>query len=121
MVYIYIAFTIQFPAGYWDRSTPVSVPAQVQQPEICDHSEPPRHSTALPAGWSRDPYIGDWSIYPETESFISSLDDADKKVLEELLLNTKTSSPKIPRITRFYNLDTERDWEDHMSKLDDEV
>lgn len=120
MVYIYVAFT-QFPAGYWGQFTPVSVPVQVQQPQICDPSGPPRHRTGLPAGWDHDPYTGDWTIYPETENFVSSLDDADREIVDSLLLNTRTSSPKIPRITRFYNLDTEKDWKDHMSKLDDEV
>lgn len=121
MVYIYIAFTIQFPAGSWGSFTQVPVPAPQPQPQLCDHPGPPPHSTKLPAGWSHDPYTGDWTIFPETEDYGSSLDDADKGSIEELLLNARTSGPKTARITQFYNLDTEEDWGDHMSNLDDEV
>lgn len=115
MFYIYIAFTIQFPAGYWEAA-----PIQVSQLERCNNSAPRLHSTKLPAGWSHDPYSGEWTGLPETEDFDSLLTDADRITVEELILGA-TLGPKTPRITRFYNLDTEEDWNDHMSKLDDEV
>lgn len=119
MVYIYIHFTIRFPAGYWDSSTPILIP--VPRPEICNNSASQLHSTKLPAGWRHDPYIGEWAGLPETEDFEPLLTDADKTLVEDLFLGAGTSGPKTSRITRFYNLDTEKDWGDYMSKLDDEV
>lgn len=118
MVYIYITFTIQFPAGYWDRFIPAPTP--VSQPEICNNSALRLHSTKLPAGWNHDPYAGEWTGLPEIEDFDSLLTDADRITVEELLLGA-TSGPKTTRVAQFYNLDTEKDWNDHMSKLDDEV
>lgn len=124
IVYIYIAFTVQFPAGYWDPFTPVPVP----QSTLCvagnfsnDRSAPPLHPTQLRAGWDQDPYIGSWTILPATEDYDFSLAGADRRLVEGLILNAGTTGPKTPRITRFYNLGTEKDWRDHLSGLDEEV
>lgn len=127
-VYFYIAFTIQFPAGYWEPFT--SAPSPVPQTKFiieCPSKyaavriPPQKHSSEEVYGWDADPYIGEWNTSPATENYESSLSGTDRGLLDELSLYAGPSGLKSSRIDQFYSLNSEEDWEDYLSKLDEKV